>query len=170
MTHVPPSRYSSASMTLAPCPDATRAARMPPDPPPITNKSTSNSASREGAEGLATDVGTSRRSCNNSVSLKSVSNLFCTAGRNACADRIVRTRAGANVRLDGFAQEPRLLPGPSVRSGSSSPGRLEQEPCATFRLVDPAFDQAGRGDIAVLAANVAGLPHALCERQVVFLQ
>src|SRR3954451_16122847 len=58
----------------------------------------------------------------------------------------------------------------SVRSGSISPGRLEQEPCATFRLVDPVFDQAAGGDIAVLAADIAGLPHALCERQVVFLQ
>src|SRR4051812_24920028 len=57
-----------------------------------------------------------------------------------------------------------------ARSGSSSPGRLEQEPCATFRLVDPVFDQAGRGDIAVLVADIAGLPHAPCEHQVVFLQ
>src|SRR3954469_14412407 len=55
MTHVPPSRYSSASMTLAPCPDATRAARMPPEPPPMTNKSTSNSASREAADALAAE-------------------------------------------------------------------------------------------------------------------
>src|SRR5206468_1220494 len=50
MTHVPPSRYSSASITLAPCPEATRAARMPPDPPPITNKSKSNSDCGEDAE------------------------------------------------------------------------------------------------------------------------
>jgi hypothetical protein len=53
-----------------------------------------------------------------------------------------------------------------VRSGLSSPGRLEQEPCATFRLVDPVLDQARRGDIAMLVADIVGLPHALSERQV----
>src|SRR5690606_14723190 len=41
MTHVPPSRYSSASATRAPCPAAIRAARTPPEPPPITNRSKS---------------------------------------------------------------------------------------------------------------------------------
>src|SRR5215213_9565982 len=37
-------RYSSAIITLAPWPAAIRAARTPPEPPPITNRSTSNSA------------------------------------------------------------------------------------------------------------------------------
>src|ERR1700684_2918754 len=37
-------RYSSASMTRAPCWAAMRAARTPPDPPPITKRSTSYSA------------------------------------------------------------------------------------------------------------------------------
>src|SRR5262245_19237822 len=41
MTHVPPTRYSSAIMTRAPWLAAMRAARTPPDPAPITNKSTS---------------------------------------------------------------------------------------------------------------------------------
>src|SRR5260370_33166563 len=44
MTQVPPSRYSSATMTLAPCSAAMRAARTPPDPPPMTKRSTSRSA------------------------------------------------------------------------------------------------------------------------------
>src|SRR5690348_40786 len=44
MTQVPPSRYSSATMTLAPCSAAIRAARTPPDPPPMTKRSTSCSA------------------------------------------------------------------------------------------------------------------------------
>src|SRR5215471_14939825 len=44
ITQVPPMRYSSAIMTLAPWPAAIRAARTPPEPPPITNRSTSNSA------------------------------------------------------------------------------------------------------------------------------
>src|SRR6266702_3649926 len=44
MTQVPPSRYSSATMTLAPCSAAMRAARTPPDPPPMTKRSTSCSA------------------------------------------------------------------------------------------------------------------------------
>ena len=37
-------RYSSAIMTRAPWPAAMRAARTPPDPPPMTNRSTSKSA------------------------------------------------------------------------------------------------------------------------------
>src|SRR6266478_3016915 len=44
ITQVPPIRYSSASMTRAPWPAAMRAARTPPEPPPMTNRSTSNSA------------------------------------------------------------------------------------------------------------------------------
>src|SRR5215475_2047181 len=44
ITQVPPMRYSSASMTRAPWPAAIRAARTPPEPPPMTNRSTSNSA------------------------------------------------------------------------------------------------------------------------------
>ena len=40
MTQVPPYRSSSAKPTLAPASDAaTRAARTPPDPPPITKRS-----------------------------------------------------------------------------------------------------------------------------------
>src|SRR6201996_2640040 len=44
ITQVPPIRYSSATMTRAPWPAAIRAARTPPEPPPMTNRSTSNSA------------------------------------------------------------------------------------------------------------------------------
>src|SRR4051794_27760804 len=44
ITQVPPIRYSSATMTLAPWLAAMRAARTPPDPPPMTKRSTSNSA------------------------------------------------------------------------------------------------------------------------------
>src|SRR5213080_3521972 len=44
ITQVPPIRYSSATMTLAPWLAAIRAARTPPDPPPMTKRSTSNSA------------------------------------------------------------------------------------------------------------------------------
>src|SRR5215813_6968379 len=44
ITQVPPIRYSSAIVTRAPCPAAIRAARTPPEPPPMTNRSTSNSA------------------------------------------------------------------------------------------------------------------------------
>src|SRR5579862_3416489 len=43
ITQVPPRRYSSASMTRAPCCAAMRAARTPPEPPPMTNRSTSKS-------------------------------------------------------------------------------------------------------------------------------
>src|ERR1700683_2997699 len=43
MTQVPPRRYSSASITRAPCCAAMRAARTPPEPPPMTNRSTSKS-------------------------------------------------------------------------------------------------------------------------------
>src|SRR5215475_11057660 len=41
MTQVPPTRNSSAIITLAPWPAAIRAARTPPEPAPITNRSTS---------------------------------------------------------------------------------------------------------------------------------
>ena len=41
ITQVPPTRYSSANATRAPCCAATRAARTPPEPPPMTNRSTS---------------------------------------------------------------------------------------------------------------------------------
>src|SRR5947208_6333530 len=41
MTQVPPTRYSSAIITFAPCSAATLAARTPPDPAPITKRSTS---------------------------------------------------------------------------------------------------------------------------------
>src|SRR3954471_2077243 len=44
ITQVPPMRYSSATTTRAPWPAAIRAARTPPEPPPMTNRSTSNSA------------------------------------------------------------------------------------------------------------------------------
>src|ERR1700722_4149739 len=40
MTQVPPTRYSSAIITRAPWRAAIRAARTPPDPAPITNRST----------------------------------------------------------------------------------------------------------------------------------
>src|SRR5436309_2732341 len=40
-TQVPPHRLTSAIATRAPCSAATRAARTPPEPPPITNRSTS---------------------------------------------------------------------------------------------------------------------------------
>src|SRR5271170_2113107 len=41
MTHVPPIRLSSATSVLAPWRAAMRAARTPPDPAPMTKKSTS---------------------------------------------------------------------------------------------------------------------------------
>src|SRR5262245_3277543 len=41
MTQVPPTRYSSAIITRAPWLAAMRAARTPPEPAPITNRSTS---------------------------------------------------------------------------------------------------------------------------------
>src|ERR1700692_185076 len=44
MTQVPPRRYSSATITRAPCSAAMRAARTPPEPPPMTKRSTSRSA------------------------------------------------------------------------------------------------------------------------------
>src|SRR5579863_9259621 len=44
ITQVPPIRYSAASVTRAPWLAAMRAARTPPDPPPMTNRSVSNSA------------------------------------------------------------------------------------------------------------------------------
>src|SRR5260370_23137118 len=40
MTQVPPTRYSSAIITRAPWPAAMRAARTPPDPAPMTKRST----------------------------------------------------------------------------------------------------------------------------------
>src|ERR1700678_877978 len=46
MTHVPPTRCSSATPTLAPKLAATRDERTPPDPPPITNRSKSNPSIR----------------------------------------------------------------------------------------------------------------------------
>jgi hypothetical protein len=39
MTQVPPIRLSSASATFAPPAAATRAARTPPEPPPMTKRS-----------------------------------------------------------------------------------------------------------------------------------
>ena len=39
ITQVPPTRYSSATATLAPCAAATRAARTPPEPAPMTKRS-----------------------------------------------------------------------------------------------------------------------------------
>ena len=39
ITQVPPIRLSSASATLAPVAAAVRAARTPPEPPPITKRS-----------------------------------------------------------------------------------------------------------------------------------
>src|SRR4051794_35836609 len=39
-------RYSSASITFAPWPAAMRAARTPPEPPPMTKRSTSNAPMR----------------------------------------------------------------------------------------------------------------------------
>src|ERR1700674_5740774 len=44
MTQVPPTRYSSAIITRAPWPAAIRAARTPPDPAPMTKRSTLSSA------------------------------------------------------------------------------------------------------------------------------
>src|SRR5713226_5521592 len=44
ITQVPPIRYSSATITRAPYPAAIRAARTPSEPPPMTTRSTSNSA------------------------------------------------------------------------------------------------------------------------------
>src|SRR5258708_22626157 len=43
MTQVPPTRYSSATITRAPWPAAMRAARTPPDPAPMTKRSTLSS-------------------------------------------------------------------------------------------------------------------------------
>src|SRR5262252_1284221 len=46
------------------------------------------------------------------------------------------------------------------RSLSCYAGRLEQEPGATFGLVDPVLDQAGAGHLVVLLANRVGLAQA----------
>src|SRR5260370_23283259 len=46
MTQVPPMRLSSATIVFAPWPAATRAARTPPDPAPMTKKSTSKAMDR----------------------------------------------------------------------------------------------------------------------------
>src|SRR5437879_11730214 len=43
MTQVPPTRYPSATNTRAPWPAAMRAARTPPDPAPMTKRSTLSS-------------------------------------------------------------------------------------------------------------------------------
>src|SRR5205814_854518 len=153
MTHVPPSRYSSASITLAPCPDATRAARMPPDPPPITNKSTSNPASREGADTLAADIDTPRGSCNKSVSLKSASNPFCAAGRNACADRIVRARAGANIHLDPLSLRIRM----AESVAHTPPLRTRGIVFWTFGSAHPSDDQRGRAASRLLLGRERAL-------------
>ena len=41
LTQVPPQKRSSATATLAQCPAAIRAARTPPEPPPMTKRSKS---------------------------------------------------------------------------------------------------------------------------------
>src|ERR1700733_6540713 len=51
ITQVPPMRYSSAIITRAPWPAAIRAARTPPEPPPMTNRSTSKSVTAASCEG-----------------------------------------------------------------------------------------------------------------------
>src|SRR4051812_25567084 len=56
MTQVPPTRYSSATITRAPWPAAMRAARTPPDPAPITRKSTSWAAISAPARKAASQV------------------------------------------------------------------------------------------------------------------
>src|SRR5581483_10260041 len=56
MTQVPPTRCSSAIITLAPCSAATRAARTPPEPAPITNKSTSSLIPSPGASAVRLEI------------------------------------------------------------------------------------------------------------------
>jgi hypothetical protein len=45
-----------------------------------------------------------------------------------------------------------------LRSDGTGPRGLEEEPGAPLRLVDPHLDEARGGDVAVLAAQVVGLP------------
>ena len=48
--------------------------------------------------------------------------------------------------------------------------RLEQEPSAAFRLVDPALNQARAGDIAMLVAEAMRLAQICCQLFVVLAQ
>src|SRR5262245_44201112 len=56
---------------------------MPPDPAPITNRSTLNSRSQDSAEAVAAGVATPDAACTKSVSLKSASNQFCVGRQNS---------------------------------------------------------------------------------------
>src|ERR1051326_7328371 len=56
----------------------------------------------------------------------------------------------------------RVRPGPAAR--------LVQEPDAPFGFVDPAFEQTGRGHVAVLLAQAVGLAHVADEPEVVVAQ
>src|SRR3954452_6948639 len=42
-------------------------------------------------------------------------------------------------------------------AGALGPSGLEQEPCPALGLVDPVLDQAGRGDVAMLVAQIVRL-------------
>src|SRR5688572_27046353 len=64
MTQVPPTRNSSAIMTLAPCPAAMRPARTPAEPAPMMKRSTSKAgigASQEFAGGTQPHDGSGDR-------------------------------------------------------------------------------------------------------------
>jgi hypothetical protein len=54
--------------------------------------------------------------------------------------------------------------------GVSVPARFEQEPGAPLGFIDPDLDQAGRGNVTVLVANVVCLAQARRHRLVVFAQ
>src|SRR5580700_3397094 len=55
----------------------------------------------------------------------------------------------------------------SVPARIGPPGRLEEEPYAALRLVDPHLEQAGRRDVPVLPAHRLRLAHPRGEGAVV---
>src|SRR5262249_48403165 len=58
----------------------------------------------------------------------------------------------------------------SMPAGHLASACLEQEPGAALRLIDPYFDEAGGGDVAVFVTHVVGLAQSRRERLVVLTQ
>src|SRR5690606_9857631 len=58
----------------------------------------------------------------------------------------------------------------SMPAGHFAAGGLEEEPDALFGFVDPDFEEAAAGDVAVLGAEVVDLAHAGHEGFVVFAE
>jgi hypothetical protein len=88
----------------------------------------------------------------------------CFGARSIKAEGVVRTATSVRARTRQRFADDRVS---HARSRSGLFLRFSQEPDAALGLVDPVLDQAGRGDVSALIADVVSFTEGGADRFVV---